>query len=1381
MRFWKKHLPTWTMKTVSLLLVLTMAILPAVAEVLSKLPEITPPTYSGPAYETVYSVSNKVDRIELANGNYKDLPYTEYAYTINVHGDYLNAQLGDTTLTRERLKEILRENLPQTVYDMIASRDPAIIREMLSDLIKEELLRFFRETLAEEKSEEAAPASERVRTVARADGLKNSDITPELLDQIKRIADGLIGDGKAFTKEEAILILDLNMLIEDFEIPAEDLPLVTETAPDGTTVVTLNQIEFLDELIAGVHDEAILNNPRDLTINKVTQDVLNGTVLESTDADYSEVLRVLASEFKPEVIDLLARVVAITMGPDRVDVYSEAEGDVSGRFNISAIEQMLLSSIPTMDELIDILGSGETEDVLFEVNFFVHLKEQDSETKVNYYNYVLRIKIDGDQEGRADLAEYIKDAEEYVSYNYELPSEEDRLNSHLPGASDGTLTLNITLPDGLLNVALKVINEENLPEGIRNDLGAAANLNFDDEANHPAIIDAIIQNCSVIDLVTILESIRGTDISAETLAKYHLTQDRVDAVIDRLTRAMNDLERNVNFGNFETDALADYYTGNSNFRYAETLYVDVVEAAEEILGRELPDGVKNRLTGTEIRHDVKLNVQLEDIYQVTYTRGGVETVTFMETGSLLDTVNVPHGWVEDGDATMTSIFRLPAHDVSLAAKRMLTYRYRYSTAEEFSVLYAFFTEKTISAVAKPEAKPGYVFDWDYSGIDGSQDVVLELSSARALSYNKLVTWKIDGVEQPVTEVTFYTDQPILDALNEQLGRPDDRIGYTGAWWIYEETASVSRMARTTTGQWRLLSAEDMPTLDTTPLDVEYRYTAIEYELVYINGAHQEGLMYTVEKTVLSVVSAFTAALKAENPGYDVEWYYGDSEGGAAVGSADKPVAEEELRLFYKLVEAEVDTDTEPEDTEPEDTEPEDTEPEDTEPEDTEPEDTEPEDTEPEDTEPEDTEPEDTEPEDTEPEDTEPEDTEPQPDESYKTPTEAGVINLSFDTFYVNGEMYFPDGNAGEQLDAIDNTITLWADEPHDSIGLRGWIGFQLAIDQFGYYIDETDNVTWSNDFKLAAEDAVLAVGGPNASRFMIEADLSDLDAGTHRVGFVARLSDGTLVRLRTEITVVISDETQPGETQPGETETQPSETGPGDTTPPDSDTETGPGESDTVIVPGVTDTESQPGGTVGKTGFPWWILLILLILLLGIGVLIYLIFARRKDEEEPEPEPEPTPPEEPPAPPAAEPEDTTPLFIPLGEEVPEEEISDEIEIMEEISAETVDAYMTDKAAEHFLVISSEAGGVGKMGIINVGQISEVYHAGDTIDLADLQSRGLVNDSIGRLKVLAAGKLDKSLTIKADAFSVQAIKMITLTGGQAVKLDGDARSAAGKGK
>ena len=44
----------------------------------------------------------------------------------------------------------------------------------------------------------------------------------------------------------------------------------------------------------------------------------------------------------------------------------------------------------------------------------------------------------------------------------------------------------------------------------------------------------------------------------------------------------------------------------------------------------------------------------------------------------------------------------------------------------------------------------------------------------------------------------------------------------------------------------------------------------------------------------------------------------------------------------------------------------------------------------------------------------------------------------------------------------------------------------------------------------------------------------------------------------------------------------------------------------------------------------------------------------------------------------------------------------------------------------------------------------------------------MNKRVTYIKVLARGKLDKALTVEADDFSPQAVKMIVLTGGSAVK-------------
>ena len=138
---------------------------------------------------------------------------------------------------------------------------------------------------------------------------------------------------------------------------------------------------------------------------------------------------------------------------------------------------------------------------------------------------------------------------------------------------------------------------------------------------------------------------------------------------------------------------------------------------------------------------------------------------------------------------------------------------------------------------------------------------------------------------------------------------------------------------------------------------------------------------------------------------------------------------------------------------------------------------------------------------------------------YVEAAEAGQTNASFDTFYVNNQMYFPeDGGAGDKLTAQDNTITFAVGEAHDSMILRGWIGFNQPIDSFGYYLDNYKMV-FNPDYTKPTEDGVKAAGGEHASRFEILVPLADLVYDDHFAGFVVKLADGTVVRLRENITV----------------------------------------------------------------------------------------------------------------------------------------------------------------------------------------------------------------------------------------------------------------------
>ena len=78
---------------------------------------------------------------------------------------------------------------------------------------------------------------------------------------------------------------------------------------------------------------------------------------------------------------------------------------------------------------------------------------------------------------------------------------------------------------------------------------------------------------------------------------------------------------------------------------------------------------------------------------------------------------------------------------------------------------------------------------------------------------------------------------------------------------------------------------------------------------------------------------------------------------------------------------------------------------------------------------------------------------------------------------------------------------------------------------------------------------------------------------------------------------------------------------------------------------------------------------------------------------------------------------------------------------------------------------------GRLGIVNLGDIDKQFAAHDTVTLASLQEKKMLSQKMQRLKILADGVLSKPLTVKAEGFSVQAMKMIELTGGTVVVLKG----------
>ena len=76
---------------------------------------------------------------------------------------------------------------------------------------------------------------------------------------------------------------------------------------------------------------------------------------------------------------------------------------------------------------------------------------------------------------------------------------------------------------------------------------------------------------------------------------------------------------------------------------------------------------------------------------------------------------------------------------------------------------------------------------------------------------------------------------------------------------------------------------------------------------------------------------------------------------------------------------------------------------------------------------------------------------------------------------------------------------------------------------------------------------------------------------------------------------------------------------------------------------------------------------------------------------------------------------------------------------------------------------------GRRAIINIDTLAQNFAAEDVVTLDALKEKKLVPSGAGSLKVLARGLLDKPLTVEADDFSIDAVKMILLTGGRPVKI------------
>ena len=105
-----------------------------------------------------------------------------------------------------------------------------------------------------------------------------------------------------------------------------------------------------------------------------------------------------------------------------------------------------------------------------------------------------------------------------------------------------------------------------------------------------------------------------------------------------------------------------------------------------------------------------------------------------------------------------------------------------------------------------------------------------------------------------------------------------------------------------------------------------------------------------------------------------------------------------------------------------------------------------------------------------------------------------------------------------------------------------------------------------------------------------------------------------------------------------------------------------------------------------------------------------------------------------------------------------------------VRAEEVDSLMSDAEVKEYqktaTVPTTRSAGT-KKAQINLDTISAAYAEGDTVTLNSLKEKKLIGKNAGAVKILARGTLNKSLIVIAQDFSMAAVKMILLTGGQAI--------------
>ena len=120
------------------------------------------------------------------------------------------------------------------------------------------------------------------------------------------------------------------------------------------------------------------------------------------------------------------------------------------------------------------------------------------------------------------------------------------------------------------------------------------------------------------------------------------------------------------------------------------------------------------------------------------------------------------------------------------------------------------------------------------------------------------------------------------------------------------------------------------------------------------------------------------------------------------------------------------------------------------------------------------------------------------------------------------------------------------------------------------------------------------------------------------------------------------------------------------------------------------------------------------------------------------------------------------------EPIPEQEpVAEEEHI--EVSATAAREAMEDEVAIASVTESGEVSDKSKPVVVNVDTLSKYFRNGDRVTLKEMkESIPFVPNRATYVKILARGRINKSLEVEADDFSLDAVKMIVLAGGKVIR-------------